>query len=77
MGDKYLLQAYGEAGVVKIIRILEREIVSGMKLLGASSIQDLVPEMVGSVVVQYRRQDRADLSPGRAHRLAAGITYVS
>jgi len=42
----YAQSAYGDAGVVKIIRILEREIVYGMKLLGASTVHDLVPEMV-------------------------------
>lgn len=43
----YALSAYGEAGVVKTVRILEREIVTGMRLLGASSIKELTPEMVG------------------------------
>ena len=43
-----LPQAYGDAGVVKIIKILEREIVHGMKLLGATTVNDLVPELVGS-----------------------------
>lgn len=28
------------------MKILEREIVSGMQLLGASRVRDLVPEMV-------------------------------
>lgn len=28
------------------MKILEREIVYGMQLLGASSVRDLVPEMV-------------------------------
>ena len=40
------MQAYGDAGVEKLIRILEREIVAGMQLLGAKSIADLIPEMV-------------------------------
>jgi L-lactate dehydrogenase (cytochrome) len=40
------LQAYGDAGVVKIVKILEREIIYGMQLLGASSVRDLVPDMV-------------------------------
>jgi L-lactate dehydrogenase (cytochrome) len=39
-------QAYGAAGVVKIIRILEREILQGMRLLGARSVSELTPEMV-------------------------------
>ena len=41
-----LSQAYGTAGVVKIVRILEREIVTGMQLIGARTVHDLVPEMV-------------------------------
>lgn len=32
---------------MKIVEILQREIVRGMRLLGASKVQDLVPEMVG------------------------------
>jgi L-lactate dehydrogenase (cytochrome) len=40
------MQAYGEAGVTKIARILEREILSAMRLLGASNVSELVPEMV-------------------------------
>jgi len=32
------------------VKILEREIVYGMQLLGASSVQDLVPEMVSPAV---------------------------
>lgn len=39
--------------MVKIVKILEREIVYGMQLLGASSMQDLVPEMVSPAVPQY------------------------
>ena len=41
------MQAYGAAGVVKIIRILEREILMCMRLLGVRTVKDLVPEMVG------------------------------
>lgn len=44
--DRGNLQAYGAPGVVKIIRILEREIATGMRLLGAASVNDLVPGMV-------------------------------
>jgi len=33
--------------VAKIIKILEREIVCGMQLLGAATVNDLVPELVG------------------------------
>jgi len=42
----YAQSAYGDAGVVKIVKILEREIVYGMQLLGASTVRELVPEMV-------------------------------
>lgn len=46
-------QAYGEAGVVKIIKILEREVVHGMQLLGAPEVKDLVPEMVSPGLRSY------------------------
>ncbi|KAG7099346.1 hypothetical protein E1B28_001202 [Marasmius oreades] len=42
----YAQSAYGEAGVTKIISILEREILTAMRLIGASTIKDLKPEMV-------------------------------
>ncbi|KAI0702513.1 FMN-dependent dehydrogenase-domain-containing protein [Cytidiella melzeri] len=45
----YAQSAYGAAGVIKIIRILEREILWGMRLLGARSVKELVPEMVERV----------------------------
>ena len=48
-------QAYGDAGVMKIIKILEREIVHGMKLLGAATVNDLVPELVGYSFHTLRR----------------------
>ena len=41
-----LTQAYGAAGVTKVVRILEREILTGMQLLGARNVSELVPEMV-------------------------------
>ncbi|KAL0579604.1 hypothetical protein V5O48_002376 [Marasmius crinis-equi] len=41
----YAQSAYGEAGCDKIIQILEREILTGMRLMGASTIKDLRPEM--------------------------------
>ena len=44
------MQAYGEEGVVKAVRILEREIVRGMQLLGASNVKQLVPAMVSSTL---------------------------
>ncbi|KAJ2928820.1 hypothetical protein H1R20_g8280, partial [Candolleomyces eurysporus] len=42
----YAQSAYGEAGAVKIIQLLRREIVTAMQLVGAARIQDLKPEMV-------------------------------
>lgn len=42
----YALSAYGEAGVVKTVHILEREIITSMRLLGVSSLQELTPDMV-------------------------------
>ncbi|KAF8640425.1 hypothetical protein AX17_000091 [Amanita inopinata Kibby_2008] len=45
----YAQGAYGTAGVVRIIQILEREITTGMRLLGAQTVKDLRPEMVERV----------------------------
>ncbi|ESK98329.1 hypothetical protein Moror_79 [Moniliophthora roreri MCA 2997] len=45
----YAQSAYGEAGVSKVITILEREITTTTRLLGASSLKDLKPEMVERV----------------------------
>ena len=45
-----LHQAYGVAGVVKITQILRREIVTAMRLVGATTIEDLRPEMVSTLV---------------------------
>ncbi|KAF9015295.1 FMN-dependent dehydrogenase-domain-containing protein [Cyathus striatus] len=45
----YAQSAYGVAGVLKIIQVLEREILTAMRLLGASSIQDLNPSMIERV----------------------------
>jgi L-lactate dehydrogenase (cytochrome) len=42
----YAQSAYGAAGITHIVRILEREIVTGMRLLGASNVKDLTPDMV-------------------------------
>lgn len=44
-------QAYGEAGIVKLIRIMEREIVTGMRLLGAARVSDLTPAMVSTSTI--------------------------
>ncbi|KAJ3915705.1 FMN-dependent dehydrogenase-domain-containing protein [Lentinula edodes] len=45
----YALSAYGEAGVIKLLDILRREITISMRLLGAASIRDLTPEVVERV----------------------------
>ncbi|OSX67687.1 hypothetical protein POSPLADRAFT_1051817 [Postia placenta MAD-698-R-SB12] len=45
----FALSAYGEAGVVQTVRILQREIILGMRLLGATRLSDLTPEMVERV----------------------------
>ncbi|EEB98191.1 hypothetical protein MPER_02345, partial [Moniliophthora perniciosa FA553] len=45
----YAQSAYGEAGCDKIIQILDREMTTAMRLLGASKIQDLKPEMIERV----------------------------
>lgn len=59
------------------MKILEREIVYGMQLLGASSVRDLVPEMVSPAVSPRREQRRANLGSGRTDQLAAKITHGS
>ncbi|KAF5383433.1 hypothetical protein D9757_006149 [Collybiopsis confluens] len=45
----FALSAYGEAGVSKLLSILNREIVTSMRLLGAASLKDLTPELVERV----------------------------
>ncbi|KAF5357138.1 hypothetical protein D9756_006810 [Leucocoprinus leucothites] len=50
----YAQSAYGVAGVVKIVQILRKEIVTAMRLIGASTIGDLCPEMVERVDWQPR-----------------------
>lgn len=45
----YAQSAYGEAGVVHVVRILEREIRFGMQSLGVRNISELVPQMVERV----------------------------
>ncbi|KAF9474469.1 hypothetical protein BDN70DRAFT_815657 [Pholiota conissans] len=42
----YAQSAYGEAGVSKLIEILAREITTCMRLVGASTINDLRPELI-------------------------------
>jgi isopentenyl diphosphate isomerase/L-lactate dehydrogenase-like FMN-dependent dehydrogenase len=44
-------KAYGVAGAAKIVNILTREITSGMRLLGARNVRELVPEMVGVIIL--------------------------
>ena len=39
------------------MRILEREIISGMQMLGARSLKELVPEMVCSRFVPWMYTD--------------------
>lgn len=48
-----MLQAYGDKGVERIIKILEGEVVRCMRLLGASTIADLVPEMVSRLAIPF------------------------
>jgi len=45
----YAQSAYGEAGVVHLVRILQREIRFCMESLGARSVKELVPELVERV----------------------------
>ncbi|KAF8559210.1 hypothetical protein OG21DRAFT_1594664 [Imleria badia] len=45
----YAQSAYGEAGVVRLVHILQREISFGMQCLGVRSIDQLSPEMVERV----------------------------
>ncbi|PPQ98738.1 hypothetical protein CVT26_010038 [Gymnopilus dilepis] len=45
----YAQSAYGADGVVKIIQILKREITTAMRLLGASTVEDLHPDMIQRV----------------------------
>jgi len=51
---QYANAAYGEAGVTKLIRIMERELQTGMRLLGAAKVEDLKPEMVTRVDFQAK-----------------------
>ncbi|KZT74754.1 hypothetical protein DAEQUDRAFT_700767 [Daedalea quercina L-15889] len=45
----FAISAYGEAGVIQTIRILQREIILGMRLLGVTNLQELTPELVERV----------------------------
>ncbi|KAF7307037.1 hypothetical protein MIND_00496800 [Mycena indigotica] len=67
----YAQSAYGEDGVVKIVQILQREIVSGMHGLGASRIRDLIPDMA-TPVVPWNQNNPREKSQDRWSK-----TYVS
>ncbi|KAJ3788978.1 FMN-dependent dehydrogenase-domain-containing protein [Lentinula aff. detonsa] len=45
----YAQSAYGEVGVRKIISILEREIITTMRLMGVAKIDELTPDLVERV----------------------------
>lgn len=59
--------------MVKIIKILEREIIYGMQLLGVTTVNDLVPGMVGcprstisddrTRLTTFRQVERVDWQP--------------
>ncbi|KAK4703259.1 L-lactate dehydrogenase (cytochrome), partial [Phenoliferia sp. Uapishka_3] len=42
----YAQTCYGDAGTIRATEILQREVTSGMRLLGAKRIEDLKPEMI-------------------------------
>ncbi|KAK8846894.1 hypothetical protein IAR55_005984 [Kwoniella newhampshirensis] len=42
----YAQAAYGESGVIRAVRILENEIVTAMRLLGLTSLEQITPDMV-------------------------------
>ncbi|KAI5477940.1 L-mandelate dehydrogenase [Pseudohyphozyma bogoriensis] len=50
----YAQTAFGEQGVIRAVRILEDEIVTTMRFVGARTLKDLKPEMVECLVDQYR-----------------------
>ncbi|OAX44750.1 hypothetical protein K503DRAFT_764653 [Rhizopogon vinicolor AM-OR11-026] len=55
----YAQSAYGEAGVVHVVRILQREILFVMQSLGVQKISELVPQMVERV--DWQAASRAKL----------------
>lgn len=58
----YALTAeYGEAGVARLIDMLRAEIETGMALLGAASLDDLVPEMINSERAENEMSRRVKL----------------
>ena len=54
-----------------LIRIFETEIILGMRLLGATKIDELVPEMVSVEFLLFSRIRNVDKFAGRESRLAA------
>ncbi|SCV72725.1 BQ2448_4262 [Microbotryum intermedium] len=50
----YAQTAYGEDGVVRAVRIMEEEILTGMRLLGVKKLSELRPELVECLENQYR-----------------------
>ncbi|SCZ91837.1 BZ3500_MvSof-1268-A1-R1_Chr5-3g08169 [Microbotryum saponariae] len=50
----YAQTAYGEDGVVRAVRIMEEEILTGMRLLGVKRLSELRPELVECLDNQYR-----------------------
>jgi len=48
------LKAYGEAGVVHLVRILGREIKFGMTSLGVRTVDQLVPDLVRCGIIVMR-----------------------
>ena len=70
--DRELLifsKAYGEAGVVHLVRILEREIKFGMAALGVRTVDELVPDLVscriifGGITTFLLQVERVDWQP--------------
>ncbi|PSS23200.1 hypothetical protein M430DRAFT_273766 [Amorphotheca resinae ATCC 22711] len=54
----YALSAYGTEGVSKAIELLQDEVITGMKLLGARNVRELVPEMVNASLLAKEVQAR-------------------
>lgn len=57
--------------MVKAVRILEREILTGMRLLGATNVSELVPEMVSLLAI--RTGSNADIDKGGTSQLATAL----
>ena len=63
------MQAYGADGVLKVIRILEREILLGMRMLGARSVSELVPEMVSTSLLLPIHASSSDFCGAQVERV--------